>query len=66
MTIDWARFTPGSALAGGLLIGLAAAWLILENGHVLGAPGVLGGLIRRAWRAHPRFLLRAEADRGIS
>jgi uncharacterized protein len=45
MTIDWAHFTPGSALAGGLLIGLAAAWLILENGHVLGASGLLGELV---------------------
>ena len=45
MTIDWTHFTPGSALAGGLLIGLAAAWLILQHGHVLGASGLLGGLI---------------------
>jgi uncharacterized membrane protein YedE/YeeE len=45
MTIDWSHFTPGSAFAGGLLIGLAAAWLILENGRILGASGLLGGLI---------------------
>ena len=45
MTIDWAHFTPGSTLAGGLLIGLAAAWLILEDGRILGASGLLGGLI---------------------
>jgi uncharacterized protein len=45
MTIDWTHFTPGSAFAGGLLIGLAAAWLILENGRILGASGLLGGLI---------------------
>jgi uncharacterized membrane protein YedE/YeeE len=45
MTIDWTHFTPGSALAGGLLIGLAAAWLILADGRVLGASGLLGGLI---------------------
>ena len=44
MTIDWTHFTPGSALAGGLLIGLAAAWLIRVDGRVLGAAGVLGGL----------------------
>ena len=36
MTIDWTHFTPGSALAGGLLIGLAAAWLILVEGRILG------------------------------
>ena len=45
MTIDWTHFTPGSASAGGLLIGLAAAWLILESGHVLGASGLVGGLV---------------------
>jgi uncharacterized membrane protein YedE/YeeE len=45
MTIDWAHFTPGFALAGGILIGLAAAWLILEDGRILGASGLLGGLI---------------------
>jgi uncharacterized protein len=56
MVIDSTHFTPGSALVGGLLIGLAAAWLILENGRVLGASGLLGGLIppragEWAWRA---------------
>ena len=45
MTIDWTHFTPGSALAGGLLIGLGAAWLILADGRILGASGLLGGLI---------------------
>jgi len=45
MTIDWTHFTPVSAFAGGLLIGLAAAWLILEDGRILGASGLLGGLI---------------------
>lgn len=44
MTIDWTLFSPGSALAGGLLIGLAAAWLILVEGRILGAAGILGGL----------------------
>jgi len=45
MTVDWTHFTPLSALAGGVLIGLAAAWLILANGRILGASGLLGGLI---------------------
>jgi uncharacterized membrane protein YedE/YeeE len=45
MTIDWAHFTPGSAFAGGLLIGLAAAWFVLVDGRVLGASGVLAGLV---------------------
>ena len=56
MHIDWTHFSPGSALAGGLLIGLAAAWLILVDGRILGVAGVLGGLVpARAgdwtWRA---------------
>ncbi len=56
MTIDWTHFTPGSALAGGFLIGLAAAWLILVEGRILGAAGILGGLAPPragdwAWRA---------------
>lgn len=45
MTIDWNTFTPGSALAGGALIGLAAALLILFNGRIAGISGILGGLL---------------------
>jgi uncharacterized membrane protein YedE/YeeE len=45
MTIDWMHFTPVSALLGGVLIGLAAAWLFLVEGRILGASGLLGGLI---------------------
>jgi uncharacterized membrane protein YedE/YeeE len=45
MTLDWTHFTPGSAFMGGILIGLAAAWLILAEGRILGAAGLLGGLI---------------------
>jgi uncharacterized protein len=44
MTIDWTHFSPGSALAGGFLTGLAAAWLILVEGRILGAAGILGGV----------------------
>lgn len=46
MTIDWANFTPWASLAGGLLIGLAAALFILLHGRVLGISGILGGLLR--------------------
>jgi uncharacterized protein len=45
MTIDWTHFTPGPALAGGVFIGLAAAWFLLMDGRILGASGLLGGLI---------------------
>ena len=46
MTIDWMHFTPWHALAGGLLIGLAATLFILFNGKIAGISGILGGLLR--------------------
>lgn len=46
MNIDWNHFTPWSSLAGGLLLGLAAALFILVNGRILGISGIIGGLLR--------------------
>jgi uncharacterized membrane protein YedE/YeeE len=46
MTIDWSHFTPWSSLAGGVLIGLAAALLLFFNGRIAGISGILGGLLR--------------------
>ena len=46
MTLDWNAFTPWPALAGGLLIGLAAAMFVLLNGRIAGISGILGGLLR--------------------
>jgi len=46
LTIAWNTFTPYAALAGGALIGLAAAILVLCNGRIAGISGVLGGLLR--------------------
>ncbi|CAM3643260.1 YeeE/YedE family protein [Polaromonas hydrogenivorans] len=56
MMIDWTAFTPWPALAGGALIGLAAALFLLLNGRIAGISGVLGGLLKPvkgdiAWRA---------------
>lgn len=45
MAIDWAHFTPGGSLLGGIVLGLAAAIFILLNGRILGISGILGGLI---------------------
>ena len=45
MTIDWIHFTPWASLAGGLLLGVAAAMFILVNGRVLGISGIVGGLL---------------------
>jgi len=56
MTIDWNSFTPWASLAGGSIIGIAAAMFILLNGRIAGISGVLGGLLKPArgdisWRA---------------
>ncbi|CCJ47553.1 YeeE/YedE family protein [Bordetella parapertussis] len=54
MTIDWAAFTPWSSLGGGMLIGVAAAWLMLGAGRIAGISGILAGLLPpragAAWR----------------
>ena len=50
------NFTPVSGLIGGLLIGLAAALLLLLNGHISGISGIVGGMLATkssevGWRA---------------
>ncbi len=55
MNFEWTHFAPFSALAGGAMIGAAAALLILGAGRIMGAAGILGGALegRReeaAWR----------------
>ncbi len=55
MQIDWTHFTPWASLAGGILIGVAAAMLVLLNGRIAGISSIVGGLLapRRgdvAWR----------------
>ena len=47
MTLDWTHFTPWTSLAGGVVLGVAAALFILLNGRVLGISGILGGLVRQ-------------------
>ncbi|MEB2345730.1 MAG: YeeE/YedE thiosulfate transporter family protein [Deltaproteobacteria bacterium] len=55
------EFTPGSALAGGALIGAASGWLLLADGRIAGVSGILGGALgpaaagERRWRV--AFLL---------
>ena len=48
MSIDWNHFTPYAGLAGGMLIGAAAALLLLMNGRIAGISGIVGGLLRPA------------------
>ena len=60
MTIDWTSFTPGPALAGGIILGIAAALYVLINGRILGISGILGGLIgpkRTDWLWRASFVL---------
>ena len=46
MTIAWNQFTPWSALAGGILIGLATALFLLGNGRVAGIAGIVASPLR--------------------
>lgn len=64
MSIDWSHFTPWASLAGGILIGIAAAMFVLLNGRIAGISSIVGGLLRHmsapqrddiAWRV--AFLL---------
>ncbi|MET1531400.1 YeeE/YedE family protein [Burkholderia sola] len=56
MQVDALHFTPWLSLAGGVLIGLAAACLVAFNGRIAGISGIVGGLptaggAERGWRA---------------
>lgn len=46
MHVDWNAFTPCAALAGGVLIGVAAGMFALFNGRVAGISGILAGLLK--------------------
>ncbi len=55
MIIDWNNFTPWTAFAGGILIGISVALFILLNGRIAGITGIIGGLFKpvkgdAAWR----------------
>jgi uncharacterized membrane protein YedE/YeeE len=58
-TIDWLHFTPGSALTGGLILGIGASLLLLYSGKIAGISGILAYVIKpthlftqdTAWRA---------------
>jgi uncharacterized membrane protein YedE/YeeE len=56
MNIDLVHFSPYSSFAGGMLIGIATAILILFNGRIAGVSGILGqalngGIVRdNLWR----------------
>ena len=46
VAIDWLHFTPWTSLAGGALIGLAAALFVLLNGRIAGISGLLGAVLQ--------------------
>ncbi len=45
MSIDLVHFTPAASLAGGAMIGAAAALMILGAGRILGAAGLFAGIL---------------------
>ena len=54
MTIDFVNFTPGAALLGGGLIGLAAALLYALNGRIMGASGIAGSALAGIFNSSER------------
>jgi uncharacterized membrane protein YedE/YeeE len=50
MKIDLMHFIPYTAFAGGVLIGLAAAILVLFNGRIAGVSGIIGQLMNGVTR----------------
>lgn len=53
MQIDWTAFTPGPALFGGILLGIAASLYIHFHGRILGISGIVSGLLR--FQQHDTF-----------
>ncbi|MBL4621153.1 MAG: YeeE/YedE family protein [Immundisolibacteraceae bacterium] len=62
------EFTPVSALAGGMLIGLSATVLLLFNGRIAGISGIVNGLFAadddRLWRV--LFLVSMVLSAGLA
>ena len=46
MSIAWTHFTPWASLAGGAVIGLAAALYLLGNGRIAGIAGIVASPLR--------------------
>lgn len=57
MTIDWAYFTPWTALGGGVLIGAAASLFVLLNGRIAGISGLLASVLEPAAEGRGEKLL---------
>ena len=65
MPIDWIY-----GLVGGLIIGSAAAIFLLVNGRIMGASGIIGGLVdgsgRHDWQERAAFIAGLIAVPGIA
>ena len=60
MSIAWDLFTPGASLAGGVLIGLAAALMVVLLGRIAGISGIVGHLLQAStWRSPQQWGWRA-------
>ncbi len=46
MSLDWTHFTPWTSLAGGVVLGLAAALYALGAGRIAGIAGIVGGALQ--------------------
>ena len=46
MNLDLSHFTPLASTAGGVLIGLSAAVMLLFKGRIAGISGIAGGILR--------------------
>ncbi|WP_135449789.1 MULTISPECIES: YeeE/YedE family protein [Tabrizicola] len=58
------EFTPLASLAGGVLIGLATVLLMALHGRIMGATGILGGIMR--WGDLADWSLRAALLAGMA
>lgn len=66
MSIAWELFTPGASLAGGVLIGVAAALMVVMLGRIMGISGMVGGLLQAGtWRSRSQWLWRAAFVLGL-
>ena len=66
MSIAWDLFTPGASLAGGLLIGAAAALMVLLLGRITGISGMVGSLLQGGtWRRFAQWGWRAAFVLGL-
>ena len=66
MTIAWDLFTPLASLAGGVLIGVAAAIMVVCLGRIAGMSGMVGNLLQRStWRSPQQWGWRAAFVLGL-